>query len=630
VNTFKLFIISCLITGFSVAISALTNADSNAPIFEDCKDGIWQTFHFRNQGECVNLYATGGMIWDGYKDFRSSPDQENPGPDSNGNQDVWHYIYNPNNLLRNPTYYQYLFNYTIVDQNWENWDDGTPAPPSVPYPLVGHNKNTHSLFMHPGYGQLAILRWQSPISGIVRIRGGFNHIGEDCGSGVAWFVSKVTNNGNVVTLANGELDNGSSVDLGYALNAEIFEGEFIDFILDPRGTHPGSASCDSTLLGVTIFGPVNNAPAASQIVPSPVNILGPEEIVFDWTTDRCETEDIPDLPARAFRDADDKVQLIATHFINRRMIGDDLASVVRDCNVIMVSDMDADPSQYNDREWISAVYTQDGVNIHALVHNEYQGSAHPGMCSSGNYFSCWYNSITYASSMDMGLTYTHAPAPQHRVANVPYKYVDGDGPYGIFEGSNIIRSPKDGYYYKLLHLEKYGEQDWGMGVMRTQALEDPTSWRCWDGEGFNASFIDPYIEENYYPADHVCKPVSRDNIEKMADSLTYNTFFKKYLLVGAAGLYDPDVGEVVHGFYYSLSDDLINWSPRQLLMKAKLWWTPFLPGDSYGYPSLIDPDDDSMNFEYTDKQVYLYYTRWHIGSTYDRDLVRVPIEFNTK
>ena len=36
--------------------------------------------------------------------------------------------------------------------------------------------------------------------------------------------------------------------------------------------------------------------------PGPVKIIGAAETVFDWTTDRCESEDIPDLPARAFRD----------------------------------------------------------------------------------------------------------------------------------------------------------------------------------------------------------------------------------------------------------------------------------------------------------------------------------------
>jgi hypothetical protein len=571
------------------------------------------------------------MIWDLAQDFQTDPVHENPNPDSNGNEEVWHFMYNSYNLVHNPMNYEYLNGYTIVDENNEGWDDGVPEPSAPPFPCVRLIAD-NTILMHPDYTQIVIVRWRSPISGIVKIRGGFRHVGGG-GAGVAWFVDKTTEGDGVVKLASGKIDVGFSADFGLDLSVEVNVGDFIDFIVDPRGSsQPGDADHDSTFVDLTIFGPVSGAPPSSELAPSPVNIVGPEEIVFDWTTDRCEMEDIPDLPARAFRDADGKVQLIATHFINRRMIGDDLASVKRDCNVIMASDMDADPSEYNDKEWISAVYTLDGVNIHALVHNEFQGNTHPGMCPSGNYFDCWYNSITYASSMDMGLTYTHAQAPQHRVANVPYKYVAGDGPYGIFGGSNIIRNRKDGYYYMLLHLEAYGEQDWGVGVIRTQTLEDPESWRCWDGEGFNATFIDPYTEENYDPADHICEPVSRDNIEKMHASLTYNKFFNKFLLVGATGLYDPYAGEVVHGFYYSLSDDLINWSPRQLIIKAKLWWTPALPGDSYGYPSLIDPDDDSMNFEYTDKKVYLYYTRWHVGTMLDldRDLVRIPIEFTTK
>ena len=121
--------------------------------------------------------------------------------------------------------------------------------------------------------------------------------------------------------------------------------------------------------------------AAQVEYPGPVNILGPEEIVFDWSADSCEEVDIPDAPARAFRDADGNVQLIATHYINRRMIGDNINVVQRDCNVIMDSDLDTDPSQYNDHEWLMAPYTLDGTTIYALVHNEYQGDT-------------WYNSIT--------------------------------------------------------------------------------------------------------------------------------------------------------------------------------------------------------------------------------------------
>jgi hypothetical protein len=82
--------------------------------------------------------------------------------------------------------------------------------------------------------------------------------------------------------------------------------------------------------------------------------------------------DIPDLPARAFRDADGKVQLIATHHTNRRMIGDTLDSVKRDCDIIMNSHKDPDPSKFNYSEWLGAVYTLDGNTIYALVHNEYE------------------------------------------------------------------------------------------------------------------------------------------------------------------------------------------------------------------------------------------------------------------
>ena len=48
---------------------------------------------------------------------------------------------------------------------------------------------------------------------------------------------------------------------------------------------------------------------------------GPPQTVFSWAKDRCEDLDIPDLPARAFRDAQGRVQLIAAHYINRRFIG---------------------------------------------------------------------------------------------------------------------------------------------------------------------------------------------------------------------------------------------------------------------------------------------------------------------
>ena len=45
-------------------------------------------------------------------------------------------------------------------------------------------------------------------------------------------------------------------------------------------------------------------------------------------------DDIPDLPACAFRDARGCVQLIASHYSNRRMSGPNLDHLTRDCGGI--------------------------------------------------------------------------------------------------------------------------------------------------------------------------------------------------------------------------------------------------------------------------------------------------------
>jgi len=84
-------------------------------------------------------------------------------------------------------------------------------------------------------------------------------------------------------------------------------------------------------------------------------------VVFDWTTDRCEAENIPDIATRAFRDADGNVQLTIGHYVGYRMIGPDLDHLEMDCSgPINISDYDPDPAIFNDAEWIGSLYTEDG------------------------------------------------------------------------------------------------------------------------------------------------------------------------------------------------------------------------------------------------------------------------------
>ncbi len=382
----------------------------------------------------------------------------------------------------------------------------------------------------------------------------------------------------------------------------------------------------AAVAGLTLL----NERQETEAVDEVVEITGLEEKVFDWSQSACAPDDIPDIPARAFRDAQGRVQLIASHYTNRRMSGPDLDHLTRDCGVIMPSHYNPDPAKFDDREWIHSTYTLDGTTVFALVHDEYQGHTHPGRCPSGEYFKCWYNAVTLAVSTDGGLSFGHAPPPGHLVAGIPYPYVPDSGPAGIFQPSNIVRNDADDHYYALLRVQQYRDQPQGTCVMRTTDLADPGSWRAWGGAGFGVRFINPYMEPNERPQDHICRPVSYDEIQLMVESLTFNTHLDRFLLVGTAVDRDRE-GNTVSGIYYSTSDDLIDWTPREPIVKAESRHT-YRCGDPdpVAYPSVLDPDSTSRNFETTGKRAYLYFTRFNYEScqeTLDRDLVRIPIEF---
>lgn len=384
----------------------------------------------------------------------------------------------------------------------------------------------------------------------------------------------------------------------------------------------------------TLITPTPPTPTLTSRPFDPVlRIDGPEQVIFDWTTNRCNNEHIPDLAARAMRNADGSVQLITSHYVNYRMTGPDLDHLTADCDPIMRSDRDADPSMYNDREWIAAPYlAADGRTIYALVHDEYQGQTHadlyPERCPSRDYFSCWYNTITLAKSDDGGATYRDAlPFPLHLVASLPYQYTADTGPYGLRSPSNIILGPDD-YYYAFLNAVTPVTRDQWTCLMRTRSLADPDSWRFWDGNGFDGQFADPYRDPLLNPYLHLCSPVDQANIGNMNESITYNLYLDRYVLLGLSA--DSLAGREVWGVYYSFSEDLLHWTRRKLLVELPLPWTVDDSGTdlSYLYPTLIASNSTTNNFETTYETAYLYYTRHNHGqASLDRDLIRVPVKF---
>jgi hypothetical protein len=367
-----------------------------------------------------------------------------------------------------------------------------------------------------------------------------------------------------------------------------------------------------------------------------VQSTGPEEMEYDWTTQKCENEDIPDMPARAFRDDQNQVNLIANHYNTRRAIGSALGNVVHQCPILYSSHNNADPSKYQDKEWVYSPYTIDGHTVYALVHDEYQGWAHgsaycPYTWSSppDDRWKCWYNGLTLATSANSGASFSEVAAPGGLIASMPERYAAGNGPTGFFGPSNIVFRGGDGYYYSLVWSSEptFLGNAAGICAMRTRTLGSPTSWRGWDGNAFAVRFVNPYVESGQPRSLYDCKQIPQWQIGFRPQSLTWNTYYQKYMLVGNT-VTDTDTP----GFYFALSDDLVHWTDRRIVMQAELPWT-YQCGDPNPVrdPSVLDPASTSRNFETAGRNPYLYFKRFNYSNctqSLDRDLIRIPIQFN--
>jgi len=356
-----------------------------------------------------------------------------------------------------------------------------------------------------------------------------------------------------------------------------------------------------------------------------VQVVGQPQPVFDWGGSACEPMNYPDLPARAFRDFEGGVQLLISHFDNFRMTGPSLDRLSIDCRPVLLSRRSAEPGRFQDREWIASLFTRDGKNVWALIHDEYQGNRHQGRCPSGSYYRCWYNAITLAHSSDGGRTYTRAAPPRNLLAAAPYRYRPDRGPAGVFTPSNIVTGP-DGAFYALVRVRDPGRVR-GTCLLRTRHVGRPRSWRAWSGEGFNGRFGNPYRarQRRRIP----CVPVGQGEIAEMAESLTYSEALGSYLLVGLAPPGGHSIGPKARGIYFSTSTDLIHWSQRNLITRAVTTHNFRCGGPSpLAYPSVIDPESSSRTFATSGTHPFLYYTQFRYRDchqTAERDLMRVPL-----
>jgi hypothetical protein len=276
---------------------------------------------------------------------------------------------------------------------------------------------------------------------------------------------------------------------------------------------------------------------------------------------------------------------------------------------------------------LSGFYTPDGTNVFALVHNEFQGNHRPHLCPSRQYMRCWRNAITFAVSRDGGRSFAAPPPPDHIVATLPRRYEPDLGRHvGYFNPTNIIE--RDGFYYAFFSASAYGAQKYGVCVMRTDRLDDPASWRAWDGEGFAVRFVDPYRTAVEDEARHVCEPIGRGRLITPLAGVVRHAPSGLYLMTMAGGRSPAQGQPPVEGFYVSTSADLMNWSEPALVWAAPVWPRAGECGPLVNYPSLLDPRSPSRNFETVGDAPHLYFVE-HVQNGcrtgQERNLLRRPV-----
>lgn len=347
-------------------------------------------------------------------------------------------------------------------------------------------------------------------------------------------------------------------------------------------------------------------------------------VSFRWATDRCETWHIPDAPARAYRAADGSVRLIAAHLRNRFMRGDAVTTARVDCDIAFRGAEADAPEAYDDKLWLSALWTEDGTTIHALAHAEFHGQTRPSQCPIGQYMACWRNQLVQVVSRDGGRRFErHGVA---LAAALPYRF---DGMLGkrsgYFEPSNIFRGP-DGLH-AFIWAEAIGAQRRGACLMRTQDLADAGAWRAWDGRGFTVQFRDAYRDRIDDPTRHVCAPIAR--LDGVVSSVVRHKPSGRHVAVFATVRTLAD-GTRRGGVWVTHATDLVTWSEPALLMELPLMWARDCAATAaWAYPSLIDADSAARNFDEIGARADLYLTRFNLGAdcklTADRDLVRFGV-----
>lgn len=357
---------------------------------------------------------------------------------------------------------------------------------------------------------------------------------------------------------------------------------------------------------------VGGSALCAAVLAQRAAITSAPTMVYDWVTQHCPkyaamppAECVPDIREfcdpdvvdacpRVWANAPDSfVMLGSVDGVSRPQTGPSLETLTHTCRPYANATYDSDLAHFRDHEWIEApVAFPHNATVYALVHvDSVNGTSETTV--PNNYL---YTSITLFASVDGGVSFSPArPPPAHLVATSPFDNRNGSVGSGIGFGmpSSVLwvadadhedgrgvpaprRTPSPpaltgggGAFYSLL-LANWGrdvlQQPGGLCLLRTRDITDPGAWRAWNGSaaGFRSTVnASPLLAPVLDPTAHVCQPLVDTsgallNLRHM--SLLWSTYYSAYLLFGENGGGGALNGT---GWAFSLSPDLLTWSPPQ-------------------------------------------------------------------
>ncbi|NJL07910.1 MAG: hypothetical protein HC900_06340 [Methylacidiphilales bacterium] len=355
--------------------------------------------------------------------------------------------------------------------------------------------------------------------------------------------------------------------------------------------------------------------------------IGEIEEVFVWKRDKCGPNDIPDSPARAIRLSDGTIVFIAAHYTNRVSVGRSFQSLRRQCGTRSEGQSDPEPSKFDDRYWVQAIFPLPDDGVYALVSHEYMGRRHEGKCEipqQGHYPTCWYSSILAATAPAHTKRFDLLALDKRVVAASASKYNPSRRErLGFLAVSNIVRH--QGYLYTFIYSELLTQR--GNCLFRTPEDQPLGPWLALSGGSFKQAFPSAYYDKS--PAVRRCDIIGEGAFHGSIKSVVWLSGVRKWMAVTMRTVKAGPNRADQSGVFYSLSDDLMQWSPGKRLFTGMQPWGQNDCTIFYTYPSVIDHQSASNIFDTVDTDdVYLYLTRFNYQNCVkglNRDLVRLRI-----